>query len=367
MKLNSDSSALSDQTEYPKRSKILLVVSDFHLGEGRRNWDGTLNVIEDFNADSRFAEFLEFHSQAYDEVELVLNGNFLEMLSCRVIHDFPDVAFETYALEIFRNQMEGHPIVFDALAKFMQRASNRLIYILGEADLGMLWPDVQEAFKKRVSERVEFQGTEYSKDGILVQHGHQYDALFNMDYENPFREVDSLPVLKLSWGAFFYANFVQPLRAVRPQFYRVKPMKTYLLWAFLFETKFFFKIIFQFIRMLFRARSQKLFPGANFFDVFRLFRRSVDSESMETYAELLLTSDDIQKVIFGYTHIPNYRQFRNSKEYFNTGTWTRNLSLEMRSLGAFQKLTYVQVEFREGARAKLMEWKGRYQVIEDFA
>jgi len=354
-------------SEGPLTSRAKVIVSDFHLGEGRRNWDGSLNLLEDFTVDHRFAEFVEYFSKAYEEVELILNGNFFEMLRCRAVVDYPDVLFETYALELIRVEMEGHSKVIEALKKFLEKPSHRLVYILGEADVGVFWPKVQEELKRQISDRLEFYPSSYLSDGIYVEHGHQYDGLYAIDLQQAFKQVSGLPVLSLPWGAFFNAHFVQPLRKIRPQFFRVRPMKNYLLWSFLFETRFFLKVVAQFLRMLFSASSKRLYPGNSLRTIFRIFSSSADSESLEDYAELLCNSDAVQKVVFGHSHIPNYRQFRNGKEYFNGGTWTRNLSLDLKNLGAFHKLTYVLFEIRgPEVRGRLMEWHGRHEVVEDF-
>lgn len=146
-------------------------------------------------------------------------------------------------------------------------------------------------------------------------------------------------------------------------------MRNYLVWSALFETRFLLKIIWQFIKMVFSASSRKLYPGNSLLTVFRIFSQAADTEALEEYADVLLSSDQTKKVIFGHSHIPNYRQFQNGKEYFNSGTWTKNLSLDLRTLGSFHRLTYVLIEFRGEAsepQAKLLEWQGRYEVIEDF-
>lgn len=350
------------------RSRAILVVSDLHIGEGRRNWDGSINVLEDFTVDSKFVEFLDFYSKAYDEVELVLNGNFFEMLRCRAVVDYPDILFETYAVEMVRVAVEGHPRVFDALKRFMENPAHSLTYILGEADAGVLWPKVQVELKRTISERIHFHSSHYFRDGVYIEHGHQYEAMHHFDLRDPFNTIDGVSVLKLPWGAFFNAHFIQPLRRLRPQFYRVRPMVNYLKWAFFFETRFLLRVIGQFIRMLFSARSRHLYPGNSVSTIFRIFTQAADTEVLEECAEILLSNESTQKVIFGHSHIPNYRQFQNGKEYFNSGTWTRNLSLDLRSLGSFHRLTYVLVEFgpTRDLRAKLMEWHGRHEVIEDF-
>jgi predicted phosphodiesterase len=120
--------------------------------------------------------------------------------------------------------------------------------------------------------------------------------------------------------------------------------------------------------MIFLASSRRLYPGNSVMTVFQIFSQSASSEVLEEKAEMILQEDGIEKVIFGHSHIPDYRQFHNGKEYFNVGTWTRNLSLDLRSLGAFHRLTYVLVEYKSigEPQAKLMEWFGRYEVVEDY-
>lgn len=349
------------------KSKARLVVSDLHLGEGRRNWDGTLNVLEDFTVDHRFVEFVDHYSKAYEVVELVINGNFFEMLRCRAVIDYPDILFETYAAELVRVSMGGHREVIECLNRFMQNPDHRLIYILGEADVGVLWPKVQEELKAAISDRIEFYPSSFLADGIYIEHGHHYEAMHAMELQEPFKKVDNLTVLALPWGSFFNAHFIQPLRRIRPQFYRVRPMKNYLLWALLFETRFFLRVVGQFLSMILSASSRRVYPGNSLTTVFRIFRQAADTETLEEFAEALCNSDAVHKVVFGHSHIPNYRQFRNGKEYFNSGTWTKNLSLDLRTLGAFHKLTYVLFEFRGAeVRGRLMEWYGKHEPIEDF-
>ena len=71
--------------------QIRVVVSDFHLGTGSQR--GSFNPYEDFHEDERFAEFLEYHTTGEFEdahVELVLNGDILDLLKVRVGGIWPD-------------------------------------------------------------------------------------------------------------------------------------------------------------------------------------------------------------------------------------------------------------------------------------
>ena len=79
----------------------------------------------------------------------------------------------------------------------------------------------------------------------------------------------------------------------------------------------------------------------------------------------------MQTVIFGHTHVYQYRQFPNDKEYFNTGTWTELTSLDVATFGRVTKLTYVLLEYPEEEearpRGRLKEWRGYHRIEEDVA
>ncbi len=350
-----------------RQSRAIIVISDLHLGEGRRLWDGRLNLFEDFTSDAKLVEFLNFYSQAYDQVTLVLNGNFFHMMRFSVSRDYPDILYECYAVELIESLMKAHASVVDALRKFMEKAGNDLVYLPGDADQGILWPRVQAKLRQVISPRVRFETESFEQDGIHIQHGHQFDPLYTQSSVEIFENHEGVSRLRLPWGAYFQAHFVEPLRRIRPIFYRVRPMKTYLVWAFLFEARFFFRILGVFLKMIWKALTRNLYQGSSIKDVMVLFRRSSDPESLEERAERLLSSDALQKVILGYSHISDYRQYANGKEYFNSGTWTRTISLDVKSLGPVLKLNYVLIEYRsETPQAKLMEWRGKYEPISDY-
>ena len=87
-------------------------------------------------------------------------------------------------------------------------------------------------------------------------------------------------------------------------------------------------------------------------------------------ARKILADDRVHTVIFGHTHVYQYRQWSTEKEYFNTGTWTELTSLDIVSLGKITKLTYVLIEYSETdqrPRGRLKEWRGYHRIEEDVA
>src|SRR5512140_299215 len=109
--------------------KLKLVVSDFHLGKGPYREDGSVNVFEDFRADGRFAEFLDYHREgghARDEVELVINGDFFNLLS--VDGRLDGAMTERVAVERTSAIIAGHPLVFQALRRFAAAPGKSVVF-----------------------------------------------------------------------------------------------------------------------------------------------------------------------------------------------------------------------------------------------
>src|SRR6516162_3787289 len=85
--------------------KIKIVISDCHLSAGRF-FEGRLNPHEDFKFDTEMCEFFEYFStEKYGtgpdgpvEVELFINGDFLDFLNVPYHGEFEDAITEAVAL-----------------------------------------------------------------------------------------------------------------------------------------------------------------------------------------------------------------------------------------------------------------------------
>jgi UDP-2,3-diacylglucosamine pyrophosphatase LpxH len=177
-----------------------LVVSDLHLSEGRDPITGWIDPREDFLFDGDFADFLEFHtcSGEWEEIEwtLIVAGDFVDFLQVTEMPgDRPDLKREgDYGLvsgpaesawKIDRI-MQGHPALFNALAKFCIK--NRIIFISGNHDAEFFYPEVRDALLSGIRKLAHLpDGSTFNEDHLLfcpwfffdgniyVEHGHQYD------------------------------------------------------------------------------------------------------------------------------------------------------------------------------------------------
>ena len=121
--------------------KYKIVVSDFHLGKGRYLRDGTQNILEDFIYDHEFAGLLHFYIQGEykdSEVELILNGDILNLLQMDSWGVHTHLITERSVERAVRKIIEGHAVFFDALKKFASTPGHSISYIVGNHDSGML-------------------------------------------------------------------------------------------------------------------------------------------------------------------------------------------------------------------------------------
>ena len=77
--------------------------------------------------------------------------------------------------------------------------------------------------------------------------------------------------------------------------------------------------------------------------------------------DLLNAEPEVKTVIFGHTHKPMDKLYPDGKQYINTGTWTKMINLDWRSIGNQLSLTFALVQIRNGeARCELRHWVGEH-------
>ena len=110
--------------------KIKLVISDLHLGKGRRLESGMINPLEEFYFEDKLVEFIDFHSTGKYrdyEVELIINGDFLNFLQVDYHGHFLTVITEGVALEVLKGILDGQQKVFKALREFASQLAPEIL------------------------------------------------------------------------------------------------------------------------------------------------------------------------------------------------------------------------------------------------
>lgn len=354
-----------------KRTK--LIISDFHLGKGRHLPDGSPNLLEDFSADRQFIEFLDYHCQGpyrKAEVELIINGDFFNLLQVDYRDKFTDVITESDALHKTMRILKGHEELFEKLAEFSREPHHSVTFILGNHDPGLLWEGVQETLRLRLGGRVKFVMEAYYFDGVHVEHGNQYLADNRYNRKQYFLNKDlPEPIINLPFGSFFLIHYLNEIKKERPYIDKVYPFAMYQRWALIHDTWFAirsaFKIAVWFFKFILTPNpARQLTVG----QVLRILRETTVHPKLHKEAKrILLTHKDCRIVVFGHTHQHVYMRFAPGKEYFNTGTWNEKISLEVGTLGRILRLTFVQIDYdkQDVPRGSLKEWKGHTNVVEE--
>ena len=240
--------------------KFKIVVSDLHLGAGRRKQG---NLLEDFDRDQDFAAFLaEIAAESVrrqSEVELVLNGDTFEMLQVPHIARFdvdkvyPTSAYRSFSeinsLTRISHIIEGHRTFFDALARFLYSDGVRrsVTFIKGNHDLDLYWP----AVKQRICQTVCTAGTHDSllmfeelsvqREGIHIEHGNQY--------EGPISRVDDMlepvegtrpPLIAIPPGSRFVIDVLNEVERDKYWIDGIKPIPALLWYTLAYDFPFAF-------------------------------------------------------------------------------------------------------------------------------
>lgn len=358
--------------------KIKVVISDFHMGSGHAK--GALNPHDDFYYDEKFTEFLEFYSSGEfedAEVELIINGDFLDLLKVQMEGKWPDLITERIAVEKVRKCIAGHPEIFAAMKKFIEKRRKTITYIPANHDQDFLFAAPRVVFRETLGvgqgdPRVRFiiNTDVHLFDGIYVTHGAQFEVNNALDYDAPFitKGVPE-PVLKLPWGSQFILKVINPGKFERPYIDMVKPFRKFLFWGLIFDFVFMFKIL---VKSIFNFVLTRLRPspfiGTSLMVTLRILSEQfrVTSELDRFAKRLFARMPELHTVIMGHSHQTRCRSMGPGKLYINTGTWMKMISLDLESLGRDTALTYAVIEYEKDSRpvANLMRWRGRSRPYE---
>jgi UDP-2,3-diacylglucosamine pyrophosphatase LpxH len=334
------------------RPKYKVVVSDFHLGKGRYFRDGTQNILEDFIYDREFAEFVTYYrsgSFADADVELILNGDILNLLQIDSFGVHTHLITERSVNRAIQRIVLGHPEFFQALKRFAATPGHVISYVVGNHDVGMLWPGPRKLFSEACGAEVFFYDVAHRFDGIHVEHGQQYERFAAVDMQRPFitRGLPE-PVLNLPWGSLFVAVLLPKIKQSRPHVDKVRPFSAFLRWVFIHDVVWGVKTLaliakFIFDTVLFKTRYQ-IRQGVT--ATLGLLKEISLYPNYDKIAfKILEENPEIHTVIFGHTHILRYRQWREGKQYFNEGTWNETLNLDLDDYGKQIRLTYAFIEY----------------------
>ncbi len=355
--------------------RIKLIISDLHLGKGRTLEGGQTNPLEEFIYAEKLVEFLGHYTSgkfADYQVELIINGDFFNFLQVDFRGHFLTVITEQVSLQKLKETVAGHPQVFRALREFASHPGNEITYVVGNHDQGMLWPALRAYLNDVLQTSVRYKNLVYFVDGFHIEHGHMHEAANRFDPKKFFlRKNLPEPILNLPFGSHFFIDFVLKVKHKHPHVDKVRPFQRMVGWSLLYEPLFTLRtlvgLLIYFFKSVLVKDPRRHWTLRRILDI--VLESAVFPDLGES-ARRILMDERVHTVVFGHTHVYQYRQWADDMEYFNTGTWTELTSLEIPSLGKITKLTYVLIEYPEGEgrpRGRLKEWKGYHRVEEDVA
>jgi UDP-2,3-diacylglucosamine pyrophosphatase LpxH len=353
--------------------RVKIVVNDFHIGKGVLLKDGTVNILEDFRYGRSFVEFLEYYRMgefAGCEVELIINGDFLNLLQIDYLGIHTYLVTEKMVAYFTRAIIAGHSEVFQALKEFAESPGHSIAYIIGNHDVGLLFDLPRKILRDTIGKKIRFYDTYYEFDNVRVEHGHMHEAINATDPQKfVLNDPDyPEPVLNLPWASLFVATFLPRIKKERPFVDKVKPFTGYLRWALMHDTLFALRtglfMGMSFLRMFFLSRKHPLLDFNMSFS--RIKGTTIYPSFVKEARKILRNNPRLNAVIFGHTHVLRYRQWGGGKEYFNTGTWNEVTSLDIADFGLQTLLTYGFIELPplnsgQRARIRLKEWKGQWR------
>jgi UDP-2,3-diacylglucosamine pyrophosphatase LpxH len=209
------------------QASLTAVVSDLHLCE-----EEPLNLhyplwkkykTRKFFFDEEFCHFLQYlHSKSEGKsAELILNGDIFDFDSVTGLPDRPPYRLsnlerahglrpeETRSEFKLQKILKDHQQWVDGLCWFLQQG-HRLIFIIGNHDVELYWPRVQEVMRQALTqgdsslnERLRFCEWFYiSNQDTLVEHGNQHDPYcVTRDPVNPFVKKFNRIVVRLPFGS----------------------------------------------------------------------------------------------------------------------------------------------------------------------
>jgi UDP-2,3-diacylglucosamine pyrophosphatase LpxH len=357
---------------------IKIIVSDCHLGNGATLPDGGINPIEDFRKDDKFVEFLDHYSTGVhtdDNVELIINGDFFDMLQTRTTAKLmPYEIIESIAVYKIRRILRGHPKVIKALKNFIERGKH-VKMIWGNHDAGLWWPGVQAEIRKAISQKVEISLVPYIFDGVRIEHGHQYEIVNHFDLDNMFIERGGRRILNYPFGSFFVGGFLAQVKLRRSYITQVVPFNKFLRWSLIFDFWFTvfhgFKSAWFFFKMRFIFHPLRFTRFSKTFKImFEIFRRP----KFVRVAKEVLKANGSQILLMGHNHQPGHFHYPDGTQYVNTGTWTDVISFDAGSLGRMSRPTYAVIEYPDGVsqgqgvlpQVSLRVWRGKHHEWEVF-
>ncbi len=357
--------------------KITLVISDLHLSAGSLI-EGRRNYLENFYSDFELCDFFQFYSSGdYEnqEVEVIINGDFLDFLAVPYVNFFDDEFWsEKSSLAKLEMIIEAHREVFEGIKVFLSRPKKKITYLVGNHDAEI----IHEAVQKRVKDVLTTSESDIDKsfqiliDGdnyfphkkICIQHGHNFERAHRFETKKSLQKDNKNENHFIApWGSYYVMRVVNHFKKERSFIDSIRPIKSFLIYGIIFDTFFTLRFIFANIHyavMVFIIHYLKRFGlvegSKRVMQELELFQDF--SSYVQNFFEL---NKDIDVFVVGHTHEAEITSYAGNKVFINTGTWTKMFNLDFAKRQEGLKLTYAYFSTEEEKllSSELYIWRGK--------
>ena len=359
--------------------KTILVISDLHLGAGlivnKRK-----NFLEDFHYDKELIEFIEYHASMHyqeREVELIINGDFLDLLAVPFVPYFDDEFWsEKASLDKLKMIINAHPGVFEALRNFLTFPNNRLVYIIGNHDAEFIFESLRDYLIDQFSDEDQHKfkillntdDVYIPVEGVVLKHGHEYELAHHFDpIKNIATDLDGKKYFIPPWGSYYVTRVINKFKEGRDYINAVRPINKFIINGIIYDFLYTLRFAFANFYYFFMVRFVLIFKQhKKILDVLKLVQKEFQLfQNYEVLTEEFVTKNaDVHVLIVGHTHDPIFREYDDGSVFINTGTWTKmyNLDFGKNTYGA--RLTFARVDVKEKIIAKEGEVMDKFDHLE---
>jgi UDP-2,3-diacylglucosamine pyrophosphatase LpxH len=368
--------------------KTILVISDLHLGAGlivnKRK-----NFLEDFHYDKELIEFIEYHGSMHyqeREVELIINGDFLDLLAVPFVPYFDDEFWsEKASLDKLKMIVDAHTGVFDALRNFLTFPNNRLVYIIGNHDAELIFESLRQYIMDQFAKEDQHKfnillNTEdvyIPEEGVVLKHGHEYELAHHFNPVTSITtDVEGKNYFIPPWGSYYVTRVINKFKEGRDYINAVRPINKFMINGIIYDSLYTMRFAFANFYYFLMVRFVMIFKqNKKIFEVLELVKKEIQLfQNYEALTEEFVTSNaDVHALIVGHTHDPIFREYDDGSVFINTGTWTKMYNLDFGKNFYGARLTFARVDVKEKVEAKegevvekfdhldisLNEWRGK--------
>jgi UDP-2,3-diacylglucosamine pyrophosphatase LpxH len=323
------------------------------------------------------------------EVELIINGDFLDLLAVPFVPYFDDEYWsETAALEKLKIIVSAHMGVFDALRNFLTFPQNKLVYIIGNHDAELIFESLRnyimdlfpEVDRHKFKILLNTEDVYIPEEGIVLKHGHEYELAHHFSpTTNIATDIEGKKYFIPPWGSYYVTRVINKFKEGRDYINAVRPINKFMIngiiYDFLYTLRFAFANFYYFMMVRFVMIFKQ---NKGFFEVLENVRKEIHLfQNYEAVTEEFVTkNEDVHALIVGHTHDPIYREYDDGSVFINTGTWTKMYNLDFGKNFYGARLTFAKVDVKEKVEASegvvverfdhldisLNEWRGKSEL-----